>query len=342
MRSALALSLALLVAIGFLATAGARPDLRPIVLSARSGRVKSGDEKQLCYPRTFPRGQDTDIGRVQMKVRGGSHHVHLYRPHDSDVVYPPHDCPFAVDFSKWELVTATQNPLLDWKLPPGVAINFSPRQQLMIQTHFVNTGTLKTNGNARAKIILHPIDPATVTARAGALFGQDRTVLVPPGIHTQASSCALTGDPSLNHEMTVIAITGHYHFRGTIFKVWHTRVDGSRIEPPVYEHHGYADPEFQQYAPGQLVLAPGDGLEWECTWENNTTETFKFGPNTQMNEHCNMFGFFYPSNTAQEAVDCIHMKVTGADGQPQEKNIRCGADGVECPPNPPPAPAPAA
>ena len=45
--------------------------------------------------------------------------------------------------------------------------------------------------------------------------------------------------------------------------------------------------------------------------------------------------------TAQEAVDCIHMKVPGPDGQPKDVSIRCGADGVECPPNPPPPPAPA-
>ena len=340
MRSALVLSLSLLVAAGLVASAGARPDLRPIVLSARSGRVKSGDEKQLCYPRTLPRGQETAVGRVEMKVRGGSHHVHLYRSQAGEVVYPPHDCPFAVDFSKWQLVAPTQNPYLDWRLPPGIAIDFSPRQPLMIQTHFVNTGPLKTKGTPRAKIILHPMDPATVTAHAGALFGQDRTVAVPPGISTQSSSCALTGDPSLNHQMTVMAITGHYHFRGTVFTVWHTRQDGSRIEPPVYEHHGYADPEFRQYAPGELVLQPGEGLEWACTWENNTTETFNFGPNTQKNEHCNLFGFYYPSEAPQEAVDCIHMKVPGPDGQPEDRNIRCGADGVACPPNPPPAPAP--
>jgi hypothetical protein len=333
-------SLVLLAAVVLAAAVGARPDLRPIVLTAHSGTVKPGKEKQLCYRRTFPRDHDMDVGRIEMRVRGGSHHVHLYRPQQGTIEYPPHDCPFAVDFSKWGLVAATQNPRLDWSLPPGVAIDFPARQPLMIQTHYVNSSLLRSRGNTRAKIILHPVDSADVRAHAGAIFGQDRTVSVPPGIHTAASPCALTGDPARNHQMTVIALTGHYHFRGVRFQVWHTAADGSRIGPPVYDHEGYADPEFRQYSPGELVLEPGEGLEWECTWENDTTRTFEFGPNTQMNEHCNLFGFYYPSDAPQESVDCIHMNVVGPDGQPEEKNIRCGADGVECPPNPPPVPAP--
>src|SRR6185295_18623557 len=122
----------------FAALALAGPNLRPVSLLASSGRVKPGDEEQLCHQRRFPRSQETEVNRVVMRVKGGSHHVHLYRPYNGDVVYPPKDCPFAVDFSKWELVAATQNPTLDWQLPPGVAINFGPRQPLLIQTHFVN------------------------------------------------------------------------------------------------------------------------------------------------------------------------------------------------------------
>jgi hypothetical protein len=59
-----------------------------------------------------------------------------------------------------------------------------------------------------------------------------------------------------------------------------------------------------------------------------------------MNEHCNFFGFYYPSHEPQEAVDCIRMFANPAN-RTDPVEIRCGADGVPCPPNPPPAPAPA-
>jgi len=319
--------------LGLVLAAPAPAKLRPIKLTAHAGRMKKGTEKQTCFPINFPRNREVDVGHVQMFVHGGSHHVHLYRPTAGPVEYPnpdktyspagrhnrrPRDCAFAIDFSHWELVAATQTTGLNWQLHPGVGIHFLPHQPLLIQTHFVNTGfgsaALAVKGRARAKMLLYPMNPATVTAHGGALFGQDRTVLVPPGLSTQSSTCALTGPTSDNRPMTMMALTGHYHFRGVKFDVWKTLVDGTR-GPLVYENVGYSDPKFQQYsldesrsplAGGKLVLQPGEGLEWACTWQNDSTETFPFGPNTQKNEHCNLFGFYYPTDSPLEAIDCVH------------------------------------
>ncbi len=279
------------------------------------------------------------INRVQMFVRGGSHHVHLYRPAAGELEYPTKNCPFSVDFQKWQLVAATQNPLLDWQLPPGVAIDIGPRQPLMIQTHFVNTGALDVKGGARAKMKLYPVDPSTVTAYGGALFGQDRTVAVPPGDTTLISRCAMTGQGAAAHDMTIMALTGHYHFRGVEFQVYRVFADGSLGEL-IYQHQGYDDPSFRTYPDTDpLVLKAGEGIEWWCRYRNDTGETFKFGANTAMNEHCNLFGFYTPTDTPQEAMACIHRKIT-VNGVEQDDTIRCGLDGVECPPPPPPPPAP--
>jgi hypothetical protein len=325
--------IALLLSILVLGSGNARADQRPIKFRAVAGRVKKGTEKQTCFPETFPRNEQVDVDHVQIFVHGGSHHIHLYRPTTGPVEYPnpdntyspagphnrkPRECAFAVDFSHWELVAATQTSNLNWQLHPGVGIRFDPHQPLLIQTHFVNTGTgsssLAVNGKARAKMVLYPMEESTVTAHGGALFAQDRTVKVPPGLSTGTSICHITGDASENRAMTVMALTGHYHFRGIKFEVWKTLADGTRGDL-VYLNEGYNDPKFQQYsldestAPidgGKLVLQPGEGLEWQCTWQNDTSQTYLFGANTQMNEHCNLFGFYYPTDQPLEAIDCIH------------------------------------
>jgi hypothetical protein len=221
----------------------------------------------------------------------------------------PRECTFAIDFSRWELVAASQTSSLDWPLHPGVGIHFEPRQPLMVQTHFVNTGfggsALAVRGRAHAKMILHPMEASTVTANAGALFGQDRTVNVPPGVTVKSSGCAVTGSAADNAPKTIMAFTGHYHFRGVRYRIWRTLADGTRGEL-VYLQEGYDDPKFQQYAPGELVLQPGEGVEWECTWQNDSDQTFLFGPDTGKNEHCNLFGFYYPTDTPLESMDCVH------------------------------------
>ena len=329
---------------------------RTIKLRVNAGHVKTGTEKQTCFPIVFPSNKAVDVDHVQIFVHGGSHHVHLYRPVSGEVpMFPnpdktyspysrknrkPRECAFAIDFTHWELVAASQTSNLNWPLHPNVGIHFEPRQVLMIQTHFVNTGFggvgLDTKGKARAKMVLYPMAPSTVTAHGGALFGQDRTVNVPPGppCTTNAdcsggntcssaghctiigtSLCHMTGNASDNQEKTVMALTGHYHFRGIRYRIWRTLADGTRGEL-VYLQEGYADPKFQQYstdasvAPidgGKLLLKPGEGIEWECTWQNDSTQTFLFGPNTEINEHCNLFGFYYPTDTPLESMDCVHM-----------------------------------
>ena len=282
--------------------------LRPSVLRAFVGPVPKGGEKQLCHPFTFPGDEPTEVGRVQIRVHGESHHVHLYRSVGAPE-YPPFECPYAVNFSHWALVAATQTKTLDWRLHRGVSIAFEPGEPLLVQTHFNNDGSKRgTVGNAKAKITLHPVSPAKVRAHGGALFAQDRAVLVPPGRTTVASRCALTGQGTGARDLTIMALTGHYHYRGVEFQVYRVNTDGSLGEL-LYEHQGYEDPPFKQYpARKPLVLRAGEGIEWRCTYENPGPETYEFGPNTLKNEHCNLFGFYYPADSPQETIDCVHYR----------------------------------
>ena len=90
-------------------------------------------------------------------------------------------CNMALDFSVWQLILADQSPRLRWRLPPGVAFHFKAGEQLAAQTHFVDTGLLDTDGEGFSVMNLHAMPAKRVRAYAGAIFGQDRDVVVPPG-----------------------------------------------------------------------------------------------------------------------------------------------------------------
>src|SRR5262245_58251426 len=136
------------------ALAGGHASLKPLVFRASSGRVKNGQERFICHQMHMPASGSTEIGRVQMFMPAGGHHVDVYRPvAGSAVQWPPKDCPTTINFSDWELVSATQSAGFNWTLPPGVAIDFSARQPLLIQTHF-----LATKGTHVAKTVLYPVD----------------------------------------------------------------------------------------------------------------------------------------------------------------------------------------
>lgn len=277
------------------------PPVRGVQLAATSPPVPLGSEETGCHYLEMPSAVDFDVNRIQIAVSGGSHHIHLYRPYDAGLDLPDgyEVCNTAVDFDTWELVAATQLRRSDWELPEGVAFHFRAGEQLLMQTHFVNVGSLETMGEGKVLMNLNEAEPGTVSAYAGSIFGQDRDVFVPA-----LSNRTLSAECVFPNPITLLAQTGHYHFRGRRFSthLWSQGVRGDLI----YEHVGYEDPTFLVYDPGSApTFAAGEGLEWECYWENPTFADYEFGPFTDINEHCNLFAFYYPAGSRNEAITCV-------------------------------------
>jgi hypothetical protein len=110
----------------------------------------------------------------------------------------------------------------------------------------------------------------------------------------------------------IIALAGHYHFRGFRFEAYRVHADGSLGEQ-LYDYQSFDEPDFRQFD-GSLVLHAGEGIEWRCTYQNDTTRTFTFGQDAALEEHCILSGFYYPTNAPQEAIRCVHDRdATGND-----------------------------
>jgi len=288
-------------------SAGRGPfSVRPMVLQAASGPLKGTGENLTCFKKHGP-AHPMEVGRIHISMPGdGGHHVILFRPHPGPVQWPPKLCPLTLNWDQWELIAQTQHPETDWKLPPGVAIRVSRRQPLLVQTHYVRGKHPKTP-HAMTKTKLYPVDPATVTAHAGALFLNDRSMVVPPHSRlTEVNRCTITGEGGQAREVKLLGITGHYHFRGQGFDAYRVHTDGSLGEL-LYHYEGFDQPNFQQFS-DPPVLHPGEGIEWRCHYQNNTDKTFTYGPDASTQEHCILFGAYYPTATVQEAINCTHDK----------------------------------
>src|SRR5262249_48130658 len=144
--------------------------------------VPAGKESTECTYFKLAHKRDLAVNRVKIKVLGGSHHVHIYRPTDRTRDEPDRreTCNMAVNLDEWELVLAPQSSLLNWKLPEGIAFRFKAHEQLLAQTHFVDTGLLSSPHDGWALFNLYSIPEKKVVSYAGSIFGQDRDVVVPP------------------------------------------------------------------------------------------------------------------------------------------------------------------
>ncbi len=261
-------------------------------------QVPHDSEITQCTYFKNPATKDMAVNRVRIDVEGGSHHIHLYRPVDPNLSEPDHaeTCNFALNFDEWQLIIGSQNLNLDWQLPPHVAFMFRAGEQLLAQTHFVDNGLLSTPADGWATFSLYATKRKKVKWFAGAFFGQDRDVTVPAHSTATATTRCVFDRP-----VKLLALTGHYHFRGKEFTVntW----DGQNEGDELYRFDGYADPVFERFSGKFQPEVPG--LEWTCRYENDTDNTFTFGPFTDRNEHCNLFGFYYPTQGEREFMTCV-------------------------------------
>ena len=48
-----------------------------------------------------------------------------------------------------------------------------------------------------------------------------------------------------------------------------------------------------------------ESLRWTCTYDNRSDRDYEFGPFTDENEHCNLFAFYYPTQSQTESTTCV-------------------------------------
>src|SRR5262249_18394281 len=183
---------------------------------------------------------------------------------------------------------------------------------LLVRTYYLYGGDApQRRGPGGTKTGLYPMERTAVTAHAGTLIPDDRTVGgLPPRDPTGASPCLMTGDGATAPDLHVIGLGGYYGFRGVAFSVYRVKADGTLGEL-VYQHQGPSQPDLQQYSE-PLVLHAGEGLEWRCSYVNPNDRTCFQCPRHP--EQCVLFGAYYPTATPQETITCVHDRdANGAD-----------------------------
>jgi hypothetical protein len=293
------IALALSALVGMAGCAGPDEQHTTIELSIEPYNVPLGEEAQRCQEMALPSDTDVDIDQIAWQFSQGSHHLHIYVSADgsTDAKEQSYDCFQAVDFEKWHLLVATQDEDLKWTLPEGVAFHLKARQSILIQTHYLNTNALKTEGStAKGGVTLRVVEPESVEKRAAAIFAQNRNVHVPP-----RSSARVEADCALPSAGNIIAMTGHYHLHGRKFQTW---LEPAGSTPTmVYESTGFDEPAWETYT--DLHLGENDRFGWACDYDNELDIPLEFGPREDIQEHCNLFAFYTLDSGAADFLPCV-------------------------------------
>ncbi|HJQ84153.1 MAG TPA: hypothetical protein VKA21_08760, partial [Candidatus Binatia bacterium] len=271
--------------------------------------VPPGKEVQRNYYYKAPNPEAVVATRVEFVYPPGSHHLNLFASDTEDRPDGTYEEGFnAVSFETWSMRAASQRERLDWTLPAGVGILVSPRQQFLAQIHFVNVGPQDSPIGGMAAINMHTAPPSSVSQLLGTMFGQNKFIALPPRAESSFDFGTRFDRFNIDFPVKVAAVTGHFHWRGKSFEVrlWDGLAqDASGFPMPgefermgpgatIYRSQDWDEPPFQVYRDGEIEVPVGWGVVYRTTFYNATDGWIYFGPQVEIQEHANLFVYFYP------------------------------------------------
>ncbi len=243
-------------------------------------------------------------------------------------------CFVSSNWSDWPLIANTQiDGNEDWTYPDGVANEIDPSETLMLQTHYVNASTQQSpNGVGQVGIDLYGMDASQVVYQMGTLFATNQSIRICESNPTPtfSASCQFNSSVPVN----IVGANGHFHSRGQEFDMflW----DGTSTTTPdvsqrFYQSLDWAEPPMLHSPDLDLPVPAGGGVWYTCSyeWQDPSVETsgadtcanlnsydtakwgtppdqcdccYTFGPQVQINEHCNAFVYYYPK---QDNINCF-------------------------------------
>jgi hypothetical protein len=311
--------------------------------------VDPGRESQNCYFVHVPdldQGKPLWIDRVVTGINPGSHHVNVFRvktiinlaPADGTPTslgdypatviegsddYKHNPCWDSSNWADWPLVANSQHsdaatPITDWQLPEGVAIQFTPGELLMVQTHYVNSTDQPTPYGARVGINFYTdkIDPSPI--EMGSLFATQQNIR----ICQSNPQVTYSGTCRFPNAVTISAANGHFHKRGTEFRMYPwdgTSADHPAAQEVFYDSTSWDHPLMEREI--ELAEPANTGIWWDCAYQWRAPDVFTcddvnakdplqandccytFGGNTDVGEHCNVFLYYYPK--VESNVFCL-------------------------------------
>ncbi|MDP1678015.1 MAG: hypothetical protein Q8L88_14245 [Bacteroidota bacterium] len=263
--------------------------------------VAPGTEVQRNYFLTLPSDSDIYISKIQFAYNTGSHHCNVFKADSLTKQEGTFDETFlSIDYSKWDMFAASQQSDFVWQLPTGVAIKLKARQQIAIQTHYVNGGSQLTP-NARGKVLINfwTIPKSEVTNTAGLIFSSNNRIDLPPHDSLRVQKLVvIPWDRIPAKSINILAMTGHFHSRGKDF--WAEHRENNHTE--IYRNISWDEPKIKIFSGNGYILPANHRLDFFTKYYNSGNDTIRMGPHVINQEHSNLFLFYYPGTIDGKAI----------------------------------------
>jgi hypothetical protein len=279
--------------------------------NAKNMIVNPGQEIFLCYYVTLPNTGEVDVGAFQsFMTYGSSHHFIVFQggqgaygaAQPNGTIVP---CAFAA--GTWVYATSTPGEVVGMSMPDKVGLPFAAGTQLVLNMHFINTGTTPLYPQVKLNILF----AKNIEYKAAAMVSFNTQINVPaatatgPGTQTVSGTCTAPAGSNFfimsthTHKHATAAVV-KYNSGGQSTEIVHT---GTATTYPADQENGtgydWEHPGVGQWlAPNFLTTKFGDSFTYSCSYTNTASTPVTVGETAASNEMCMAIGYYYPAGTS--------------------------------------------
>jgi Copper type II ascorbate-dependent monooxygenase, C-terminal domain len=292
------------------------PDYDANDANAKNMIVQPNQEIFLCYYVTLPNTAEVDVGEFQSYMSPqSSHHFIVYeqggnsgissflaaRPEPSGTIQ---SCGFAG--GTWIYATSTPGAIVSSTMPEGVGLPFPAATQLVLNMHFINSGTTVLYPKVELNILL----AKNIQYKAGVMVSFNTKIDVPAATATGPGMQTVSGTCSAPVGSKFFSMSTHTHKHATAAVV--SFVSGTSTEEIVHTGSDADYPAPQQPGTGTdwehpgvslwdgpdfLTVKQGDSFTYSCSYVNTASTAVTVGETAASNEMCMAIGYYYPAGT---------------------------------------------
>jgi hypothetical protein len=280
-----------------------------------------------------------NVHRVEIAARPGTHSTRVFRvktvvnlgPDGGAVQKGTNGAGACFDRRNWADWPVVANSLadghLDWTYPDGVATILKPEEVLMLQTHYADTDTQKTDAGGRVSVNLWTMPDSDVEFELGTILASRTSIRVCQSNPTPTFEGFCNVNGPVVH---VIGASGQMNSRGTLFEMY--AWDGVTQTKPDAAQRFYSsskwDAPVMAQSPALAVDAPAKGgVFYSCSYDwkappaaigcdtlnaydektymtpaENVDCCYTAGPLVDEHEVCDAYVYYYPK---QDDVNCF-------------------------------------
>jgi hypothetical protein len=222
----------------------------------------------------------SDIGRIAGYNSTGSHHIILYTtsaPQTPNVHACKEDEMVFLSMVGGTGGDAALSP--EQTLPDGLVRRVTGGQQLVIQTHWINTTDEPMDGQAAFNVRYEPVDTTKTPTDFMSLMNT-QFELAPGKNHAEV-------DCTFKDSLSIWQLAGHQHSMGKHIKITY---NGKMLVDDDWKEEWSFNPKFLDFTGAPMQTQAGDKIHIECDWMNPGSETVRFP-----SEMCGAVAQYYPS-----------------------------------------------